>query len=80
LGIYFFVFFQKHFSKQLSAQGKTEDRGIAATRAKVKTIPVIIERNIFRANVMVPPLDFIDQLIEENHWDYLFHCSGIVYP
>jgi hypothetical protein len=29
---------------------------------------------------MVPPFDFIDQLIWENHWDYLFHCSGIVYP
>jgi hypothetical protein len=29
---------------------------------------------------MVPPFDFIDQLIREKHWDYLFHCSSIVYP
>jgi hypothetical protein len=41
---------------------------------------MIIERNILRADVMVPPFDFIDQLIRENHWDYLYHYSGIVYP
>jgi hypothetical protein len=29
---------------------------------------------------MVPPFDFVDQLIQENHWDYPYHCSGIVYP
>jgi hypothetical protein len=29
---------------------------------------------------MVPPFDFIDQLIRENHWDYLYQCFGIVYP
>jgi len=29
---------------------------------------------------MVLPFDFIDQLIQKNHWDYLYHCFGIVYP
>jgi hypothetical protein len=42
--------------------------------------PVIIERNVLRANVMVPLFYFIDQLIQENHWDYLYKCFGIVYP
>jgi hypothetical protein len=41
---------------------------------------MIIERNVLRANVMVPPFDFIDQMIQENHGDYLYHCTDIVYP
>jgi hypothetical protein len=53
---------------------------MAATKARLETRPVIIERNIVRANVMIPPFDFIDRLIRENHWDYLYHCSDIVYP
>jgi len=58
---------------------RTEE-GITATRAKVETRLVIIERNVLRADVMVPPFDFIDQLIGENHWDYQHKCFGIVYP
>jgi hypothetical protein len=73
-GVYFFVFFQKKcLQAALSAEsGKGQMR--------VETRPVIIERNVLKADVMVPPFDFIDQLIRENHWDYLYHCSGIVYP
>jgi hypothetical protein len=41
---------------------------------------MIIKRNVLRADIMVPPFDFIDQMIWENHRDYLYHCSGIVYP
>jgi len=41
---------------------------------------MIFERNVLKADVMVPPLDLIDLLIRENHWDYLYHYSGIVYP
>jgi hypothetical protein len=29
---------------------------------------------------MVPPFDFIDQLIREHQWNYLYQCSDIVYP
>jgi hypothetical protein len=46
----------------------------------VETKLVIIERNVLRTDVMVPSFDFIDQLIRENQWDYLYKCSGIVYP
>jgi hypothetical protein len=56
------------------------DEGIAATRARMETRLVIIERNVLKADVMVLPFDFIDQMIQENHWDYLYHYSGIVYP
>jgi hypothetical protein len=41
---------------------------------------VIIERNVVRADVIIPPFDFIDRLIRENHWDYLYHYSDIVFP
>jgi hypothetical protein len=41
---------------------------------------VLIEQNVVRANVMVVPFDFIDQLIRENHWGYIYSCSGTVYP
>jgi hypothetical protein len=41
---------------------------------------VIIERNVHIADVTFLLFDFIDQLIRENHWDYLYQCSGIVYP
>jgi hypothetical protein len=29
---------------------------------------------------MVAPLDFIAQIIQENHWGYLYHCACPVYP
>jgi NADPH:quinone reductase-like Zn-dependent oxidoreductase len=41
---------------------------------------MIIERNIIRVDVMIAPFNFIDWLIRENRWDYLYTCSGIVYP
>jgi hypothetical protein len=66
-------------SYQRSVYQRTEE-GLEATRARVETRPVIIERNVVRVNVIVPPFDFIDQLIQENRWDYLYHCSGVVYP
>jgi hypothetical protein len=62
LHIFFLYFSRKNVFRQLSAQGPTEE-GIAATRANVETRPVIIERNVLRADVLVPPFNFIDQLI-----------------
>jgi hypothetical protein len=41
-----------------SSQRKDRQRmeeGIAATRARVETRSVIIERNVLRADIMVPP-------------------------
>jgi hypothetical protein len=66
-------------NSQRSVRQRTEE-GLEATRARVETRPVIIQRNVVKADVMIPPFDFIDRLIRENHWDYLYHYSGIVYP
>jgi hypothetical protein len=44
------------------------EKGLEATRARVETRPVIIERNVVRVDVLIPPFDFIDLLIWENHW------------
>lgn len=66
-------------SSQHRVRQRTED-GIGPTRARVETRIVIIERNVLKVDIMAPLFDFIDQLIRENHWDYLYQCSGSVYP
>jgi hypothetical protein len=40
----------------------------------------LIEMNVVGADVMVPPFDFIDHMIQLNHWTYLNSCFGVVYP
>jgi hypothetical protein len=49
-------------SSQHRVRQRTKE-GIATTRARVETRPMIIERNVLRADVLVPPFDFIDQFI-----------------
>jgi hypothetical protein len=66
-------------SSQRRVHQRTKD-SLEATRARAVTSPVIIERNVVRADIMIPPFDFIDRLIWDNHWDYLYHYSDIVYP
>jgi len=41
---------------------------------------VILEPNIVKADVMVTPLNFITQMIQDNHWGYLYNCACPVYP
>jgi hypothetical protein len=53
---------------------------IAATKARMENRQVILERNILRADIMVAPLDFIAQMIQDNHWGYLYSCACPVYP
>jgi hypothetical protein len=53
---------------------------MATTRARMDSRKVIPERNIVRADIMVAPLDFIAQLIQDNHWGYLYNCACLVYP
>jgi hypothetical protein len=66
-------------SSQCRVRQRTKE-GLESTRARVETRPMIIERNVVKADVMIPPFDFKDRLIWENHRDYLYHCSSIVYP
>jgi hypothetical protein len=46
----------------------------------VENRQLLIEQNVMRADVMVAPFDFINQLIQENHWAYLYSWSSTVYP
>jgi hypothetical protein len=67
-----FVIFLQIFRKMSygSSQRRVRQRtdaGLAATRARIESRQVIPERNIVSADVMVAPLDFIAQIIQENH-------------
>jgi hypothetical protein len=39
---------------------------------------VIVERNVVRSDIMVPPLDSIYKTIQTYHWGYLYTCACIV--
>jgi hypothetical protein len=40
----------------------------------------ILERNVLRADAMVVHLDFIADIIRDNHWGYLYNYACTVYP
>jgi hypothetical protein len=76
-----------HFvSKKLSSSSSQRrvrqriEEGIAATMDHMTNQQVIPERNIVRADIMVAPLDFIAEMIQANHWGYLFSYACQVYP
>jgi hypothetical protein len=48
--------------------------------AKIENRQAIPERNVLNADVMVAPLDFIADIIKDNHWGYLYNCACTVYP
>jgi hypothetical protein len=52
----------------------------AASLAKVENRQAVPERNVLRVDVMVAPLDFIVDIIKDNHWGYLYNCACTVYP
>jgi hypothetical protein len=54
-----------------------EDR--AAIQAKIMDHSVIAERNVLRANIMVPPLDNILDIIKTYNLGYLHSCACQVY-
>jgi hypothetical protein len=66
-------------SSQRRVRQRTEE-GQAATMAKVANWQALAERNVHRADIMRPPLDFIAEIIEVNHWGYLYTCACPVYP
>jgi len=51
---------------------------VAASRAKIINRPIIPERNVVRADIMVAPLDGICEIIQTYHWEYLYNCAYIV--
>jgi len=58
-------------------QRTVEDR--ATLQAKTMDCTVIVERNVIRSNIMVPPLDSIHAIIDTYNWGYLHSCACVVY-
>jgi len=56
------------------------EEGQAATMAKVANRQALAKRNVLRADIMRPPLDFITEIIEANHWGNLYTCVCPMYP
>jgi hypothetical protein len=48
--------------------------------AKVANRQALPERNVLKANILRAPLDFIAEIIQAYHWDYLYNCVCPVYP
>jgi hypothetical protein len=46
----------------------------------VENRQAILERSVVRADIMVAPLDIIYEIIQGNHWGYLYTCACQVYP
>lgn len=64
-------------SSQRRVRQRTEEER-SALQAKIMDRTVIAERNVVRANIMVPPLDSIYETIHTYHWDYLYTCACII--
>jgi hypothetical protein len=58
-------------------QRLVEDR--AAIQAKIMDRSIIAERNVLRADIMVPPLDKILDIIQTYNWGYLHSCACVVF-
>jgi hypothetical protein len=58
-------------------QRLVEDR--AAIQARILDRSVIAERNVLRADIMVPPLDNILDIIQTYNWGYLHSSACVVY-
>jgi hypothetical protein len=46
---------------------------------KIMDRPVITERNVVQSDIMVAPLDSIQDTIQTYHWGYLHNCTCVVY-
>jgi len=70
-------FFMSAGSSQRKVHQRTKG-GIAASKARIANMPVIPEKNVVRADVLVAPLDVISDIIQSKHWSYLYNCACIV--
>jgi len=58
-------------------QRTIEDRVVV--QAKIMDRTVIVELNVLRSDIMVPPLDNILAIIQAYNWGYLHSCACVVY-
>jgi hypothetical protein len=72
-----FTFAESYLPVVHNVEFATEE-GIAASRARIANMPVIPERNIVQADVLVAPLDVINDIIQTYNWGYLYNCACIV--
>jgi hypothetical protein len=47
-------------------------------QAKIMDQTVIVERNVVRVDIMVPPLNNIHETIQHYQWTYLYTCACVV--
>jgi len=60
----------------VSSQRRVRQR--SALQSKIMDRTIIVERNVVRSDIMVPPLDSIYDTIQTYHWGYLYTCACIV--
>jgi len=51
---------------------------VAAFRARVMNRAVIPKRNVIHTDLLVAPLDSINEIIQTYHWGYLHNCACVV--
>jgi hypothetical protein len=64
-------------SSQCRVRQRTEE-DVVASRAKILNRPIILERNVVRDDILVAPLDVINEIIQTYHWGYFHNCACIV--
>jgi hypothetical protein len=64
-------------SSQHRVRQRTEEER-SALQAKIMDRTVIVERNVVRSDIMVPPLDSIYETIQTYQWGYLYTYACIV--
>jgi hypothetical protein len=74
---WFFCRIMFAISSQHRVCQRTEEEQ-SAFLAKIMDRNVLTERNVVRADIMVPPLDSIYETIQTFHWGYLYTCACIV--
>jgi len=62
------VLFLAKFFFGYSLLSQRTKEGVAASKARIANRPVIPERNVVRADVMVAPLDVINEIIQTYNW------------
>jgi hypothetical protein len=62
----------------VSSQRRVRQR--SALQSKIMDRTIIVERNVVRSDIMVPPRDSIYDTIQTYHWAYLYTCACIASP
>jgi hypothetical protein len=63
----------------MSSHNKKSKTEIVVALARIESWTIIIEWAVVQQDVMVPPFDFINRILQENYWKSVFTCKN-VYP